>query len=135
MQGQSDDVIVNLLKEKIDDSNIDTYTYRQVRACSIRGPRKGKAFGTGTLQGANAKCFICTKTVYAMEFVGASGKAFHKNCFRCKTCSGKLKADSYCTSGNDVFYCKTHYTELFNKSGTFDFQSSPNKAPGEEASA
>ena len=59
-----------------------------------------------------------------MEFVGAANKTFHKNCFRCKTCNGKLKSDSYCTSGNDVFYCKTRCTEAFNRPGTFDIASS-----------
>ena len=95
-----------------------------------QSPAGKAAFGESLLT-QNKKCDVCGKTVYQMEFVGASGRALHKNCFRCKTCNGKLKADSYCTSGNDVFYCKTHYTEAFNKSGTFDFKTSPNKAPTE----
>jgi hypothetical protein len=41
-------------------------------------------FDAASLANTNSKCHICAKTVYAMEFIGASGKAFHKNCFRCK---------------------------------------------------
>jgi hypothetical protein len=93
-QGQSDDVIITLLKEEISDSSVDTYTYRQVRACSINRDRKNvktSGFGGATLANANAKCAACDKTVYAMEFIGVSGKALHKNCFKCATCAGQLR--------------------------------------------
>ncbi len=42
--------------------------------------------------GANAKCALCGKIVYPMEFVGVSDKAFHKTCFKCSVC----KVDSGC---------------------------------------
>eukprot|EP00039_Didymoeca_costata_P013678 m.212005 g.212005 ORF g.212005 m.212005 type:complete len:938 (+) comp15844_c0_seq6:264-3077(+) len=122
-QGRSDDVVITLLKETIPDATIDTYTYRQVRDASRRAPRKPpktSGFGNASLQGTNSKCFICSKTVYAMEFVGASGKAFHKACFRCKVCNGLLRPDSYATI-KDQFYCKTHYEEEYKKAGGYDF--------------
>ena len=56
MQGAGDKIVINLLKETITDSSIDTYTYRQIRACSTRkGPKKGKAFGTSTAQTGNVR--------------------------------------------------------------------------------
>jgi hypothetical protein len=64
------------------------------RKTELKGaPTGGKAagFGTGSLQNAQSKCHICSKTVYAMEFVGASDRAFHKGCFRCLTCNCALK--------------------------------------------
>jgi len=125
MQGVSDHIVISLLKTEIADSDIDTYTYRQIRQCSVRNrppsALKGKAFGTTTLQNANNKCKVCTKTVYAMEFVGAGGHAFHKSCFRCKQCNGLLRSDNYAIA-NNVFYCKPHFTELFNKTGGYNFE-------------
>ena len=122
-QGQSDAVVITLLKDAIPDSDATTYTYKQVRNVSRRiKPRKAPAtsgFGA-SLANSNSKCHICTKTVYAMEFMGASGKAFHKNCFRCKVCNGKLKQDTYATV-NDGLFCKSHYDALFQKCGTYNF--------------
>lgn len=85
--------------------------------------------------GTNSKCSICSKTVYAMEFVGAQDKAFHVNCFRfgssawgsrgdpnrpggglrptasfrvrCCVCNTKLRTTDYSTK-DDKFYCPTH---------------------------
>jgi hypothetical protein len=105
-QGMSDDVIITLLKEEISDSSVDTYTYRQVRACSIRpadkkgaaqGGPKTQGFGQATQQGQNVKCAACNKTVYAMEYIGVSGKGLHKSCFRCTVCTSRLRQDNYAT--------------------------------------
>eukprot|EP00040_Diaphanoeca_grandis_P037537 m.245436 g.245436 ORF g.245436 m.245436 type:complete len:329 (-) comp33837_c3_seq11:415-1401(-) len=132
MQGMSDHIVISLLKTDIEDSTIDTYTYRQIRQCSVRAnpggheqktpsKAKGKCFGQTTLQNTANKCFTCSKTVYAMEFVGAAGHAFHKSCFRCSVCKGLLRGDNFATM-DDVFYCKTHFTELFNKKGGYNFE-------------
>jgi len=112
-------VVITLLKTEIPDSDLNTYTYRQVRAVSGKGKRFGKAFGQ--VHSANSKCAVCGKTVYAMEFIGAAGKAFHKACFKCTKCKSNLRADNYATLG-DVFYCKTHYEEAFKLAGGYNFQ-------------
>lgn len=52
-QGTHDHVVIRLLKTEIPDSTADTYTYRQIRAVSVRR-QKGKAFGSGTQ--VNQKC-------------------------------------------------------------------------------
>ena len=95
----------------------DTKSRKPMGAAS---PRKGKAFETSSLAGSNSKCHVCGKTVYAMEFVGAAGFAFHKNCFKCTVCKTNLRADTY-TTVNDTFYCKTHYEQAFKKGGNYDF--------------
>lgn len=125
-QGQSDAVVISLLKEAIPDSTASTYTYRQVRQASRRIQKKRlpntTGFGTASLANSNSKCHVCAKTVYPMEYIGASGKAFHKSCFRCKVCSSVLRGDQYATV-NGFFYCKPHFEELFKKYGTYNFPS------------
>jgi hypothetical protein len=68
--------------------------------------------------GTNSKCAICQKTVYAMEFVGVSGKALHKNCFRCGACNCILRTDTYATV-NDRFFCQPHYEQMFKRAGNY----------------
>lgn len=41
---------------------------------------------TGTLE----KCKVCEKTVYFLEMISADGVNYHKNCFTCSQCNGKL---------------------------------------------
>ncbi|KAL2902496.1 LIM domain-containing protein PLIM2c [Bienertia sinuspersici] len=41
---------------------------------------------TGTLD----KCKACDKTVYVVDLVTADGVPYHKTCFRCSHCNGKL---------------------------------------------
>lgn len=109
-QGSNDHTVVTLLKDTHDGVEI-----KRRRKTELKGaPTGGKAagFGTGSLQNAQSKCHICSKTVYAMEFVGASDRAFHKGCFRCLTCNCALKPTDYCTI-DDKFYCTPHYTQLF----------------------
>lgn len=119
-KGTHDHVVITLLKESYEDSDITKYTYREVRQCSVR-KQKGKGFGSSTLQTSNSKCHVCNRTVYPMEFVGASDKAFHKTCFRCHTCKTKLLPTSYATVG-ERFYCKTHYDQAFKAGGgSYDF--------------
>lgn len=35
-----------------------------------------KSFGSNSLQNAAQKCFVCSKTVYPMEFVGVANKVW-----------------------------------------------------------
>jgi hypothetical protein len=117
-QGASDNVVITLLKETHDGVVIK----RRRKSELITGGTgsKGKAFETSSLQNQQQKCHICEKTVYPMEFVGAAGKAFHKNCFRCTVCQTILKATNYCCTDDSKFYCKTHYMALVNAGHSFD---------------
>ena len=65
---------------------------------------------------SKSMCGICNKVVYPAEFIGASGKAFHKTCFRCNVCKTILRADNYATVDNE-FFCRNHYEQAFKASG------------------
>jgi hypothetical protein len=46
---------------------------------------------SGSASTAAEKCFICEKTVYAMEKIEADKKLYHKQCFKCTSCNCPLK--------------------------------------------
>ncbi len=72
-------------------------------------------FGTESLKHSMKPCHNCAKVVYPMEFLGASDKAFHKNCFRCLTCNKPLQQNNYSTL-DDKFYCTPHYEQMYKAS-------------------
>lgn len=89
MQGQSDNVVITLLKEEIEDSPV----YQSFR---VAPGFISSLFANGLVEEQVApvgpeKCFICSKTVYPTERVSANGKTMHKNCFRCTQCNTVLK--------------------------------------------
>lgn len=65
---------------------------------------------------ANAKCGVCGKTVYPMEFIGANDRAFHKACFRCSVCKQALRIENMATI-NGSLYCAPHYDQAFKQAG------------------
>lgn len=67
---------------------------------------------------AQSKCAVCQRTVYAAEYVGATGRAFHKACFRCGVCKTLLRADTF-TTVDGKFYCKPHYEQQFKLAGNY----------------
>eukprot|EP00095_Tigriopus_kingsejongensis_P009198 maker-scaffold299_size217019-snap-gene-1.31 protein:Tk09198 transcript:maker-scaffold299_size217019-snap-gene-1.31-mRNA-1 annotation:"lim domain and actin-binding protein 1" len=60
----------------------------------------------------NTTCKICGKEPYVVERLVAEKSWWHKNCFRCKTCSKLLNLDTY-MSHEGVIFCKPHHRELF----------------------
>jgi formylmethanofuran dehydrogenase subunit E len=70
------------------------------------------------LPDSQSKCHVCQRVVYAVEFVGASDKAFHKACFRCEVCHGQLRADTFATV-DGRFFCKPHYEQAFKVAGNY----------------
>ena len=118
-QGQDDNEIITLLKPTHSGVLINRRHRTKVGGGT---PAKSKGFGGNSMANQQSKCHVCSKTVYPMEFVGASDKAFHKSCFRCKACNCMLKSNDYCNV-RDEFYCPTHYKELINLAG----------GPGQEA--
>jgi len=116
-QGQNDDTVITLLKE--DHAGIEIKRRKKSSLVPIGGApgRKGSmGFGGVSLATQNAKCHVCEKTVYQVEFVGASDKAFHKNCFRCCTCNNKLSQNDYAVGHDRKFRCNAHHKE-FEMSG------------------
>ena len=69
--------------------------------------------------GASDKCYICTKTVYAMEKGEADGMVFHKKCFRCTECKKIVGIGKYASLEGKI-YCKTHFKQLFKLKGNYN---------------
>nr|XP_019961699.1 PREDICTED: LIM domain and actin-binding protein 1-like [Paralichthys olivaceus] len=63
-----------------------------------------------------------------MESLIADKHNFHKNCFRCEHCRGKLSLGTY-ASLHGRMYCKPHYKQLFKSKGNYDegFGQKPHK--------
>lgn len=54
-----------------------------------------------------------------MESLIADKKNFHKNCFSCEHCSGKLSLGNY-VSLHGHLYCPPHFKQLFKTKGNLD---------------
>uniref|UniRef100_A0A3Q3VT40 LIM zinc-binding domain-containing protein n=1 Tax=Mola mola TaxID=94237 RepID=A0A3Q3VT40_MOLML len=54
-----------------------------------------------------------------MESLIADKQTFHKSCFRCEHCKGKLSLGNY-ASLHGRMYCKPHYKQLFKSKGNYD---------------
>uniref|UniRef100_A0A8C6KU41 LIM zinc-binding domain-containing protein n=1 Tax=Nothobranchius furzeri TaxID=105023 RepID=A0A8C6KU41_NOTFU len=63
-----------------------------------------------------------------MESLIADKQNFHKGCFRCDHCKGKLSLGNY-ASLHGRMYCKPHYKQLFKSKGNYDegFGQKPHK--------
>jgi len=111
MQGQSDDVIIKLLKETVEETKVyQSAMYDSNKIAEAIQVPKGPEM-----------CFICTKTVYPTERVAPNSNVMHKSCFRCKECNNPLRIDAYCKN-NGKFYCKPDYERLVkNAGGSYQF--------------
>jgi hypothetical protein len=54
-----------------------------------------------------------------MEKLEIEGVAFHKACFKCETCKGRITPSTY-ASLQGKFYCKPHLKQLFQLKGNYD---------------
>ncbi|KAF8032993.1 hypothetical protein BT93_D1782 [Corymbia citriodora subsp. variegata] len=68
--------------------------------------------------GTQEKCKACDKTVHLIELVSADGVPYHKTCFKCSHCNGKLVISSF-SSMDGVLYCKPHFEQLFRETGSY----------------
>ncbi|KAL1326588.1 LIM domain-containing protein WLIM2b-like [Arachis ipaensis] len=66
--------------------------------------------------GTQQKCKACDKVVHFVESQSADGAIYHKNCFRCSHCNGRLAISNY-SSIEGVLYCKPHFEQLFKENG------------------
>ncbi|CAD7925789.1 unnamed protein product [Amoebophrya sp. A120] len=82
--------------------------------------KTGAGGGAATAASASTACHACGKTVYAMEKLVIDGTLFHKDCFRCKMCNGKLMIGKFSRAPTGEFYCPTHFKELFRLRGRYD---------------
>ncbi|XP_077177936.1 F-actin-monooxygenase MICAL2 isoform X2 [Paroedura picta] len=62
--------------------------------------------------GGSDICCFCKKRVYVMERLSAEGHFFHRECFKCATCSSTLRLAMYAFDAEeDKFYCKSHFAQ------------------------
>ncbi|KAH6755038.1 GATA type zinc finger transcription factor family protein [Perilla frutescens var. hirtella] len=81
--------------------------------------------------GTTQKCHTCEKVVHFAEMVSADGIPYHKTCFKCDHCNGRLAISNYSTVDGKL-YCKPHFEQLFRETGSFTtkkFQSSSSQTP------
>mmetsp|Transcript_28283 Transcript_28283/g.71768 ORF Transcript_28283/g.71768 Transcript_28283/m.71768 type:complete len:157 (-) Transcript_28283:393-863(-) len=81
---------------------------------------RAPAVQAGSSFSSSTACHSCGKTVYAMEKLVVDGTLFHKDCFRCAKCSGKLAIGKFSRAPTGEFYCPTHFKELFRLRGRYD---------------
>ncbi|XP_040053318.2 F-actin-monooxygenase MICAL2 isoform X2 [Gasterosteus aculeatus] len=61
------------------------------------------------------KCHSCERRVYMVERVCAEGLFFHRECFRCSTCSSALRQGAHAfDSEQGKLYCKLHFDQRNN---------------------
>ncbi|KAK6130052.1 hypothetical protein DH2020_036179 [Rehmannia glutinosa] len=68
--------------------------------------------------GTTQKCKACDKTVHFVEMMSADGVPYHKTCFKCTHCSGRLAMSNY-SAVEGQLYCKPHFEQLFKETGSF----------------
>ncbi|KAI3453691.1 hypothetical protein Pfo_010354 [Paulownia fortunei] len=68
--------------------------------------------------GTTQKCKACDKTVHFVEMMSADGVPYHKTCFKCNHCHGRLAMSNY-SAVDGQLYCKPHFEQLFKETGSF----------------
>ncbi|XP_045889362.1 F-actin-monooxygenase MICAL2 isoform X2 [Micropterus dolomieu] len=82
-----------------------SYTVRKTQGGSV--PRAFPLSGD--------KCHSCKRRVYMVERVCAEGLYFHRECFRCSTCSSALRQGAHAfDSEQGILYCKLHFDQRNN---------------------
>ncbi|XP_060923963.1 F-actin-monooxygenase mical2b isoform X1 [Limanda limanda] len=82
--------------------NKPSHAVRRTQSCSVRRsfPQSGD------------RCHSCERRVYMVERVCAEGLFFHRECFRCSTCSSALRQGAHAfDSEQGKLYCKLHFDQ------------------------
>ncbi|XP_061599174.1 F-actin-monooxygenase mical2b isoform X5 [Cololabis saira] len=91
------------LQAKFENKN--SYTVHKTQGASVH-----RAFPL-----AGDKCHSCGKRVYMMERVCAEGLYFHRECYRCSTCSSALPQGVHAFNTEEgKLYCKLHFEQRNN---------------------
>ncbi|XP_076143146.1 F-actin-monooxygenase mical2b isoform X4 [Alosa pseudoharengus] len=62
--------------------------------------------------GGSELCHACNRRVYVVERISAEGLFFHRECFRCDTCSASLSQGRHAfDSETGKLYCKLHFAQ------------------------
>ncbi|XP_040601428.1 xin actin-binding repeat-containing protein 2 isoform X2 [Mesocricetus auratus] len=105
-------VSTKILKEQFEKSAQEKFLYSDKETTPSRCIKK-------LLVQEKEICIICQKIVYPMECLIADKQSFHKSCFRCHHCSGKLSLGNYASLHGQI-YCKPHFKQLFKSKGNYD---------------
>ncbi|XP_039466497.1 F-actin-monooxygenase MICAL2 isoform X6 [Oreochromis aureus] len=85
--------------------NKPNYTIRKTQGGSVR-----RAFPP-----SGDKCHSCQKRVYMVERICTEGLYFHRECFRCSTCSSVLRQGAHAFHSEEgKLYCKLHFDQRNN---------------------
>ncbi|XP_077569900.1 F-actin-monooxygenase mical2b isoform X5 [Stigmatopora nigra] len=80
--------------------------------------KQGTSFQRAFATQSGEKCHLCQRRVYLVERICAEGLFFHRECFRCTTCSSTLRQGSHAfDSQHGKLYCKLHFDQLNNGTG------------------
>ena len=101
-QGANDATVITLLKDEHEGIKIKR---RSRKSLIVRQDTFGHGWD------ANTPCSVCGKRVYQNEYVGASGRTFHKACFRCATCNKQLSMTDYSVSADFKPRCTKCHVE------------------------
>ncbi|KAL6113081.1 mical2 [Pungitius sinensis] len=102
------------------------YSVRRTQGSSVR-----RAFPP-----SGDKCHSCARRVYMVERVCAEGLYFHRECFRCSSCSSALRQGAHAfDSEQGQLYCKLHFDQRKNGTNlqrTFSLRSNRSGAGAQE---
>ncbi|XP_033972983.1 F-actin-monooxygenase MICAL2 isoform X3 [Trematomus bernacchii] len=117
------------LLAKFESSPRPSYSIRKTQGGSLR-----RAFPP-----SGDKCHSCEKRVYMVERVCAEGLFFHRECFRCFTCSSTLRQGAHAFDSEEgKLYCKLHFDQRNNGTNlrrNLSFRSNPSGARVQEPCA
>ncbi|XP_010789820.1 protein-methionine sulfoxide oxidase MICAL2 isoform X5 [Notothenia coriiceps] len=117
------------LLAKFESSPRPSYSIRKTQGGSVR-----RAFPP-----SGDKCHSCEKRVYMVERVCAEGLFFHRECFRCFTCSSTLRQGAHAFDSEEGnLYCKLHFDQRNNGTNlrrNLSFRSNPSGARVQEPCA
>ncbi|KAK5873990.1 hypothetical protein PBY51_018981 [Eleginops maclovinus] len=117
------------LLAKFESTPRPSYSIRKTQGGSVR-----RAFLP-----SGDKCHSCEKRVYMVERVCAEGLFFHRECFRCFTCSSTLRQGAHAFDSEEGnLYCKLHFDQRNNGTNlrrNLSFRSNPNGARVQEKCA
>ncbi|XP_039868008.1 F-actin-monooxygenase MICAL2 isoform X2 [Simochromis diagramma] len=115
--------------EHISEKKAQTQQVREFHAKSIKEKAvhlSGLFSGNGSdvLKGGSVrrafppsgdKCHSCQKRVYMVERICTEGLYFHRECFRCSTCSSVLRQGAHAFHSEEgKLYCKLHFDQRNN---------------------
>ena len=106
-QGTSNNTVIVLESET--HTGIEIRRRTKASVASIQ--QNAKPGGFDSERKGKEECAKCGKIVFQYDRVGASGRTYHKKCFRCHHCNKVLSQTAYHVSADRQFRCAAHHRE------------------------